>query len=114
MGTRSLIGYVDNKENKIHYAYYQYDGYPSWVVPKLKNSYYTYEDVVDLVSRGSASQLKDDIDEMDFWDEEFYTCDNEDEFFSDAIDHGADYKYLYYSDYDEWAMLQCFDGPIPL
>lgn len=114
MGTRSLIGYVDNNENKVHYAYYQYDGYPSWVLPKLKNIYNTYEDVVDLVSRGSASQLKDDINEMDFLGEEFYTCDSKDEFFSNVVDYGADYKYLYYDTFAGWEMLQCFNGPIPL
>ena len=113
MGTRSLIGYVDRETKEVYYSYYQYDGYPDWVAPKLLNIYNAYEKVKDLVSRGSASQLRSVYEEMDFWKEEPRFCVDEATFFSDEVDYGEDFKYLF-DEYDNWLVLQTYGGPMKL
>lgn len=113
MGTRSLIGYVDRDTKEVHYSYYQYDGYPDWVAPQLMNIYNSYEKVKNLVSKGSASQLRSVYEEMDFWEEEPRFCIDEDTFFSDEVDYGVDFKYLF-DEYDNWFVLQTYGGPMKL
>ena len=110
MGTRSLIGYIDRNTREVHYSYYQYDGYPEWVAPKLMN---IYEKVKSLVSKGWASQLRDVYEEMDFGEDEPRVCIDEDTFFSDEVDYGVDFKYLFDED-DNWLVLQTYGGPMTL
>lgn len=114
MSTRCLIGYVNKETNAVRYIYIHCDGYPSHIAPILKGTYNTYEKMIDLVSRGSARNLAETYEDMEFyrdWDKEDYfgypfVCKDENTFFNkEEVDYGAAFKYLLVED-GCWVM-QC-------
>jgi hypothetical protein len=65
MATRSLIGLETH--DGIKYVYCHCDGYPEYQLEMLSEHYQDRSKVEELISNGGMSQLREEIDQINFY-----------------------------------------------
>ena len=77
MASRSIIGY-EKEGGLISYTYCHELGYPNYQLSLLISEYMDRDKVIELVAKGSMYELKEDISEIEFFNQGYIgACYNE-------------------------------------
>ena len=101
MSTRSQIGYT--KDNTFYSVYCHYDGYPLYMLRTLKNNFNKFDDVHDLVSKGSIQYIDQD-GVVEYFDDkciisESYSLSG---VVNTAHQNGGEYVYIFDNSIAQW------------
>lgn len=125
MATRSIIGLLNEKTNKVSYIYSHWDGYPDGVGTTLCRSYTDLTKIKSLINLGDISSLSENVSppvgvvhtfnkpysgvtvayRRDRGEKSVSTkkkTTDRDSFIDVGDNHGAEYVYLFVPSKNEW------------